>query len=62
MRIELENTRQEFEEMKTYVKIQNTEQAELFQLVDELNNAIKERDETVTKLTPTAERDSIWAD
>ena len=50
-RIELENTRQELDEIKTYVEVQSAEQAEVYQLVDELENTIEDRDVTIAKLT-----------
>ena len=40
------------EEAKTYVEVQNAQEAELLQLVDELNKTIEDRDETIVELTP----------
>ena len=50
-RIELENTRHELAKTRTYIEVQNEEQAELIQLVDELDNTLEDRDETIDNLT-----------
>ena len=47
----MENTRQELDKIKTYVEVQSAEQAESYQLVDELENTIEDRDNTIAKLT-----------
>ena len=50
-RIELENTRHELAKTRTYIEVQNEEQAELIQLVDELDNTLEDKDETIDNLT-----------
>ena len=50
-RIELENTRQELNELKTVVEVQSAELALSNQLVDEHENTIDNRDKTIAKLT-----------
>ena len=48
---ELENTRRELDKLKTYVEVQSAELAESYQLVDEYENTIDDRDNTIAKLT-----------